>query len=463
MARNTGELPIEVYDFYINGLRCEGYGFKVLNCMPFKLNPNATKKVEIAFTPDFTLSRIERKLLISTSLGSDSDIENGMVILNLLATLPPHSLEACTAALARPSWEYTVQWAAISLSSILLICVLAISFLEADRILRGALANFSRESSVQPPLDLRLLSHMPVHTAQDSTSLKEKLINEEKQKMAKKEETYPDWALMNVKKYKDKDNMQKGLKIPDWSADEERRFKLDTESKDMLTFKRCEESNLDNSNVISNITLGVKKRNNKKQNNVQEVQMDNSVAENAFSDIQGTQEKKYPINTLTKTSPVTNRKGKSNQTTNVKTETKLVDHEVQVDTTGLLNNTRTNKLDSKRKQTAVGNSNNNHVSFKKFEPNSNQRNIHLSEEETSSTTTESSVQDDPPLCKVRNLVKLYVHQITTSIHFTNYKINSTINIICYRISINLVENPISCKGNLQLKRLNLNQLFLCHA
>nr|XP_033201396.1 transmembrane protein 131 isoform X1 [Bombus vancouverensis nearcticus] len=399
MARNTGELPIEVYDFYINGLRCEGYGFKVLNCMPFKLNPNATKKVEIAFTPDFTLSRIERKLLISTSLGSDSDIENGMVILNLLATLPPHSLEACTAALVRPSWEYTVQWAAISLSSILLICVLAISFLEADRILRGALANFSRESSVQPPLDLRLLSHMPVHTTQDSTSLKEKLINEEKQKMAKKEETYPDWALMNVKKYKDKDNMQKGLKIPDWSADEERRFKLDTESKDMLTFKRCEESNLDNSNVISNITLGVKKRNNKKQNNAQEVQMDNSVAENAFSDIQGTQEKKYPINTLTKTSPVTNRKGKSNQTTNVKTETKLVDHEVQVDTTGLLNNTRTNKLDSKRKQTAVGNSNNNHVSFKKFEPNSNQRNIHLSEEETSSTTTESSVQDDPPLCK----------------------------------------------------------------
>nr|XP_012140645.1 PREDICTED: transmembrane protein 131 [Megachile rotundata] len=400
MARNTGELPIEVYDFYINGLRCEGYGFKVLNCMSFKLNPNATKKVEIAFTPDFTLSRVERKLLISTSLGSDSDIENGMVILNLLATLPPHSLEACTAALTRPSWEYAVHWAAISLSSILLLCVLAISFLEADRILRGAIASFSRESPVQPPLDLRLLSHMPVHSTQESTSVKEKLINEDKQKVIKKEETYPDWALMNVKKFKDKDNVQKGLKIPDWSADEERRFKLDTETKNLMSFKRCEESTLDNSNIISNITLGAKKKNNKKQNNVQDIQPDNCVTENIFPDIQGTQEKKYTVNTFVKTSPVTNRKGKSNQAGNVKEETKLVDHEVQVDTTGLLNNTRGNKLDNKRKQSTVTSSNNNHVSFKKFDSNSSQRNnVHLSEEETSSTTTESSVQDDPPPCK----------------------------------------------------------------
>lgn len=415
MARNTGELPIEVYAFYINGLQCEGYGFKVLNCLPFKLDPNSTLKVEIAFTPDFTLSRVERKLLISTSLGTDSDIENGMVILNLLATLPSHTLEACTAALARPSWEYAVQWAAISLSSILLICVLAISFLEADRILRGALASFSRETPVQPPLDLRLLSHMP--SAQEPTSVKEKSSVEDKQKVTKKEETYPDWALMNVKKYKDKDTVQKGLKIPDWSPEEERRFKLDAEAKDLLSFKRCEESALDNSNVINNIALGAKKKNNKKQNNVQEVQVDGCATESTYVDVQGGQEKKYSVNTFTKTSPVTNRKGKSNQATNVKAETKLVDHEVQVDTTGLLNNTRSNKLDSKRKQTTVGNSNNNHVSFKKFESNSNQRSTQLSEEDTSSTTTESSVQDDPPPCKVSILNKPYKIIPTISVYF----------------------------------------------
>ena len=82
MARNTGELPIDIFGFYISGVSCEGYGFKVLNCEPFKLNPNATKKIDIAFTPDFTLSRIERELLILTSLsrGDDSDVdENGMI------------------------------------------------------------------------------------------------------------------------------------------------------------------------------------------------------------------------------------------------------------------------------------------------------------------------------------------------------------------------------------------------
>ncbi|XP_015437161.1 PREDICTED: transmembrane protein 131 [Dufourea novaeangliae] len=399
MARNTGELPVDVYDFYINGLRCEGYGFKVLNCMPFKLNPNATKKIEIAFTPDFTLSRIERKLFISTSLGSDSDIQNGMMTLNLLATLPPYSLDDCTSALTRPSWEYGVQWAAVSLSSILLTCILAISFLEADRILRGALASFSRESPVQAPFDLRLLSHMPVHSTQE-TSLKEKLMTEERPKVAKKEDTYPDWALMNVKKYKEKENVQKGLKIPDWSTEEERRFKLDTETKDLLSFKRSEESSLDNSNnAISNIALGAKKRNNKRQNNAPEIQTDNCMAEIAFPDVQVSQEKKYSVNAYMKSSPVTNRKGKPSLVGTAKDETKLIDHEVQVDTTGLLNNARSSKLDGKRKQTTVGNSNNNQVSFKKYDTNSSQRSVHLSEEETSSTTTESSVQDDPPPCK----------------------------------------------------------------
>ncbi|XP_076294204.1 transmembrane protein 131 [Lasioglossum baleicum] len=396
MARNTGELPIEVYDFFINGLRCEGYGFRVLNCMPFSLAPNATKKIEIAFTPDFTLSRIERKLVIATSLGSDSDIENGMVTLNLLATLPPQSLEDCSAALTRPSWECGLQWAAMCLSSILLICILSISFLEADRVLRGPL-NLTRETPRQPPFDLRLLSNMPVHSTQDAP-LKEKLISEEKQKAAKKEDTYPDWGLMNVKKYKEKENTQKGLKIPDWSADEERRFKLDTETKDLLSFKRCDELSLDNgNNVMNNIALGAKKRNNKRQNNGQEVQTDNCLSETVFPDVQGTQEKKYTVNTYMKSSPVTNRKGKSSQM--VKEETKLVDHEVQVDTTGLLTNTRNSKLDNKRKPSSVGSNNNSHVSFKKFESNSSHRNIQLSEEETSSTTTESSIQDDPPPCK----------------------------------------------------------------
>ncbi|KAG7204441.1 hypothetical protein KM043_004877 [Ampulex compressa] len=400
-ARNTGKLPIDVYRFYISGLPCEGYGFKVLNCTPFKLSPNSTRKIDIAFTPDFTLSRVERKLIISTSIGSEAGgLDNGMVMLKLLATLPPHSLEHCAAALVRPSWERAVQWAAITLSSILLVCVLAVSFLEADRILRGALANFSRESPAQPPLDLRLLSHdsrLASTPAQVTGSSKERS-TDDKAKAGKKEDAFPDWALMNVKKYKDKDT-QRGLKIPDWSAEEERRFKLDTETKDLLSFKGSDEILLENgSGMVGSIAYGAKKASNKRQANVQEPQSENSAMENAFSDVQGNQDKKYSVQAFAKASPVANRKGKCAH--NAKEEPKLVDHEMQVDATGYLSNNRSNKSESKKKQSLSGNAgaSSNHVPFKKFE-SSSQRNVQLSEEETSSTTTESSIQEDAAPCK----------------------------------------------------------------
>lgn len=57
-ARNVGDLPIYVHGFSISGLECEGYGFAVLNCAPFLLLPNSTRKIDIAFTPDFTLSKV---------------------------------------------------------------------------------------------------------------------------------------------------------------------------------------------------------------------------------------------------------------------------------------------------------------------------------------------------------------------------------------------------------------------
>ncbi|XP_066591952.1 transmembrane protein 131 isoform X2 [Prorops nasuta] len=256
-ARNTGELPIDVYGFYINGLRCEGYGFRVLNCAPFKLHPNSTKKVEIAFTPDFTLSRVERKLLILTSLGSNGKAnENGVIDLNLMATLPPYSLELCGGILERPSWERIMYWTAVGLSIALLICILAFSSVEADHILSGALDNFSRENPVQPPLDFRLLSHVSqVSSTSNHTNLshKDKTICDGKAKASKKDDSCSNWSLMHIRGKKDG---QKGFKIPDWSAEEERRFKLDTVSKDLLMFRKCEQSRssletINTSNIVN--------------------------------------------------------------------------------------------------------------------------------------------------------------------------------------------------------------------
>jgi hypothetical protein len=262
-------------------------------------------KIEIAFTPDFTLSRIERELLILTSLGKDSvEIEgineNGMARLTLLTTVPAHTLESCAAILTRPTWERAVQLAAISLSVILLACILAVSFLEADRILRGALANLSRTNPVQPTLDLRLCSHTSTQSVQTLNVSKEKASNEEKNKSSKKDENLPDWSLMNVKRNKEKDT-QKGLKIPDWTTEEERRFKIDTETKEVSPpFKRCEDlSILDNgSNGNGTVCLTTKKKNGKKQNNTLEVQPESTcVTDNASStDVQLVQEKKYLIN-----------------------------------------------------------------------------------------------------------------------------------------------------------------------
>lgn len=408
-AKNTGELPIEVYGFYINNWRCEGYGFKVLDCTPFKLNPNSTKRIDIAFTPDFTLSRVERKLLVSTSVGPDSGggdkFENGMLTFNLLATLPPYWLDSCALVLVRPAWERVVQWSALCVSSILGMCVVAVTVLEADRILRNALTT-SKESPMQPPLDLRLLSHSSTHggavqVGGDAANNKHEKISDERNK-SRKEETYPDWALMNVKKIKDKD-VQKGLKIPDWTAEEERRFKLDTESKDLLSYKRCEESSAtDNTASTTNNTYGSKRKNNKRQhNNVQETQSDNYEANDTAQLIQ---EKKCIVNAVAKSSPTLNRKGKTQSVqSSVKEETKF-DQEVAVDT-GIISNNRTTKSDNKRnKQTNGGgnissNHNNHHDSLKKLESANSQKIVQLSEEETSSTTTESSTHDDA-MCKV---------------------------------------------------------------
>lgn len=416
-ARNTGELPIEVYGFYINDWHCEGYGFKVLDCTPFKLNPNATKRVEIAFTPDFTLSRVERKLLVMTSMGpgAGENVENGVVMLNLLATLPVHSLNLCASVLARPPWEGAMQKAALILSSVLMLCVAVISFLEADRILREGLANYSRENAVQLALDLRLLSHISTHnstTTQGGSSgggsgcvanaKNEKTATSDERSKPRKDETFPDWSLMNVKKCKDKD-VQKGLKIPDWSAEEERKFRLDTESKDLLSFKRCEESsNVDNVNPANAAnTYTSKKKNSKKQGNVQEAQPDNCVTNDVIADTQSIQEKKCTVNAVTKSSPTSNRKGRTQPS--VKDEPKLNDHEIQADA-AIINNNRANKSDNKRnKQTSSngssGSNQSNHVSLKKLESASAQKAIHLSEEETSSTTTESSTHDETASCK----------------------------------------------------------------
>lgn len=150
-ARNTGSIVIYVNNFYINGLPCEGYGFKVLNCEPFVLLPNGTKKIDIAFTPDFTLAKITRTLILDTSL-------NLPVNYTLVTTVPSYYLSLCSSVLSRPQWEMYLYYSAISVMCFLLGFVIVIPVMESDRILKQTLGVMSKQSpTTQPTLDLRLV------------------------------------------------------------------------------------------------------------------------------------------------------------------------------------------------------------------------------------------------------------------------------------------------------------------
>ncbi|XP_052281424.1 LOW QUALITY PROTEIN: transmembrane protein 131-like [Dreissena polymorpha] len=124
---NTGELPFYVHGYSINNSPCEGYGFRILMCEGYEMKPNTSRKIDIAFTPDFTMSRIQRTLTIFTSLGQAFNF-------TLQATVPPHTLAKCAMSLPRPNWEHVLYYSIVCFMGFLLFCILVASYFEADRI-----------------------------------------------------------------------------------------------------------------------------------------------------------------------------------------------------------------------------------------------------------------------------------------------------------------------------------------
>ena len=115
----------------IEGQPCEGYGFKVLNCENFSLKPEEQRDINIAFTPDFTLSSISRRLSITTSLSP-----NKILNFTMEATVPSALIAQCAASLPRPSWETYLYHGANWFMVILVFCVLIAAYFESDRILK---------------------------------------------------------------------------------------------------------------------------------------------------------------------------------------------------------------------------------------------------------------------------------------------------------------------------------------
>lgn len=148
-AKNTGEVPIDVFNMYIEGKRCEGFGFRILNCWGFRLQPDTMEKIEIVFTPDFTLARIDRVLSFETSL-------HYAINYTLASQVPSAALHTCGKAMIRPPWEYQLRCIAFIMLSTTFFLVLLAAFFESDKLLKDHVHNMSRDKGpMEPTLDLR--------------------------------------------------------------------------------------------------------------------------------------------------------------------------------------------------------------------------------------------------------------------------------------------------------------------
>ena len=152
-ARNTGQVPIWVTGFEIDGYACEGYGFRVLDCEPFELGPDQQRRINIAFTPDFTLSHITRTLTMKTSLSAIPG--KGDVTYALVATVPAHLLSVCAKSLPRPRWEGYLYMLMVCLMVVSLVCVLVAAVMESDRLLHYTYFTCDQVPESARLLDLR--------------------------------------------------------------------------------------------------------------------------------------------------------------------------------------------------------------------------------------------------------------------------------------------------------------------
>ncbi|XP_005400982.2 PREDICTED: transmembrane protein 131-like, partial [Chinchilla lanigera] len=127
-VENIGPLPVTVSSLKINGYNCQGYGFEVLDCHQFSLNPNTSRDISIVFTPDFTSSWVIRELMLVTA----ADLE---FRFTLNVTLPHHLLPLCADVVPGPSWEESFWRLTVVFVSLSLLGVILIAFQQAQYIL----------------------------------------------------------------------------------------------------------------------------------------------------------------------------------------------------------------------------------------------------------------------------------------------------------------------------------------
>ncbi|XP_015339846.2 transmembrane protein 131-like [Marmota marmota marmota] len=139
-VENIGPLPITVSSLKISGYNCQGYGFEVLDCHQFSLNPNTSRDISIVFTPDFTSSWVIRELTLVTA----ADLE---FHFTLNVTLPHHLLPLCADVVPGPSWEESFWRLTVFFVSLSLLGVILIAFQQAQYILMEFMKTRQRQNA----------------------------------------------------------------------------------------------------------------------------------------------------------------------------------------------------------------------------------------------------------------------------------------------------------------------------
>ncbi|KAL6726434.1 hypothetical protein Aduo_008402 [Ancylostoma duodenale] len=130
---NSGEVPFTVVNMSINGVPCENRGFRILNCYPFRLQPNETYSLDVAYTPDFLTTTNEADLQLYMHMNGSS------WMFPLAATVPVDMMSRCHRALPRPPFENLMYYSCVTALIFCLVCVLACAYLEGDRAIACAI------------------------------------------------------------------------------------------------------------------------------------------------------------------------------------------------------------------------------------------------------------------------------------------------------------------------------------
>lgn len=119
---------------------------QVIHCEAFTLEPNASRKIDVAFSPDFTLSKVQQTLELVT----DEDIEGASLEYTLQATVPSNLLQPCSSTIPRPQWESLQFYIFFSMLLVMLVATVLMSVLDAHALLRSSAAT---AATLQVPLD----------------------------------------------------------------------------------------------------------------------------------------------------------------------------------------------------------------------------------------------------------------------------------------------------------------------